>query len=80
MRGPAWQSHSTIGSITLARQSILPLACKILLNSQAILATKSVVEHPQVSKMLEGSKLAPTAQDTVLRGVADKMTIYQIPY
>ncbi|HET7375791.1 MAG TPA: adenylate/guanylate cyclase domain-containing protein [Anaerolineae bacterium] len=51
-----------------------------LADSQAILATKSVVEHPQVSKMLERSKLAPTAQDTVLRGVADKMTIYQIPY
>jgi class 3 adenylate cyclase len=51
-----------------------------LADSQAILATKSVVEHPQVSKMLEKSKLAPTAQDTILRGVADKMTIYQIPY
>jgi class 3 adenylate cyclase len=51
-----------------------------LADSQAILATKSVVEHPRVSKMLERSKLAPTAQDTVLRGVADKMTIYQIPY
>jgi class 3 adenylate cyclase len=51
-----------------------------LADSQAILATKSVVEHPQVSKLLERYKLAPTAQDTVLRGVADKMTIYQIPY
>lgn len=51
-----------------------------LADSQAILTTKSVVEHPQVSKMLERYKLAPTAQDTVLRGVADKMTIYQIPY
>ena len=51
-----------------------------LADSQAILATKSVVEHPQVSKLLEGSKLAPTARDTVLRGVADRMTIYQIPY
>ena len=51
-----------------------------LADSQAILATKSVVEHPQVSKLLEGSKLTPTARDTVLRGVADRMTIYQIPY
>lgn len=51
-----------------------------LADSQAILTTKSVVEHPQVSKMLERYKLAPTAHDTVLRGVADKMTIYQIPY
>ena len=51
-----------------------------LADSQAILATKSVVEHPQVSKLLEDSKLTPTARDTVLRGVADRMTIYQIPY
>jgi class 3 adenylate cyclase len=51
-----------------------------LADSQAILATKSVVEHPQVSKLLESSKLAPTARDTTLRGVADRMTVYQIPY
>ncbi len=51
-----------------------------LADSQAILATKPVVENPQVSKMLEVSKLAPTAQDATLRGVADKVTIYQIPY
>jgi class 3 adenylate cyclase len=51
-----------------------------LADAQAILATKSVVEYPQVSKMLEVSKLAPTAQDTTLRGVAGKMMIYQIPY
>jgi len=49
-------------------------------DSQAILVTKAVVENPQVSKMLETSKLAPTAQDAILRGVANKMTIYQIPY
>jgi class 3 adenylate cyclase len=51
-----------------------------LADSQAILATKSVVDHPGVSKLLEGSKLTPTAQDAVLRGVSDKMTIYQISY
>jgi class 3 adenylate cyclase len=50
-----------------------------LADSQAILATKSVVEYPQASKLLEGAKLAPTAQDAVLRGVAEKMTVYQIP-
>jgi len=31
-------------------------------DSQAILVTKPVVDNPQVSKMLEGSKLAPAAQ------------------
>ena len=51
-----------------------------LAGSQAILATKPVVDNPQVSKMLAQSKLAPTAQDASLRGVADKVTIYQIPY
>ena len=51
-----------------------------LADSRAILATKSVVDNPQVSKMLEDAKLAPAAQDATLRGVADKMTIFQIPY
>ncbi len=51
-----------------------------LADSQSILATKSVVENPQVAKILQASKLAPAAQDATLRGVADKMTIYQIPY
>ena len=51
-----------------------------LADSQAILVTKPVVDNPQVSKLLENSKLAPEAQHATLRGVADKMTIYQIPY
>lgn len=51
-----------------------------LADSQAILATKSVVDNPLVAKMLEESKLAPAAQDAQLRGVADKMTVFQIPY
>jgi class 3 adenylate cyclase len=51
-----------------------------LADSQAILVTKTVVENPQVAKILEASKLAPAAQHATLRGVADKMTIYQIPY
>jgi class 3 adenylate cyclase len=51
-----------------------------LADSQAILVTKAVVENAQVAKMLEVSKLTPAARDATLRGVADKMTIYQIPY
>jgi class 3 adenylate cyclase len=51
-----------------------------LADAQAILATKPVVDNPQVCKMLEQSRLAPTAQDASLRGVADKVTIYQIPF
>jgi class 3 adenylate cyclase len=51
-----------------------------LADSQAILATKPVVDNPLVCKMLEASELAPSAQHAALRGVADKVTIYQIPY
>ena len=50
-----------------------------LADSRAIIATRSVVENPQVSKMLEAGKLKPTEQEAALRGVADKMTVYQIP-
>ena len=51
-----------------------------LADSQAILATKPVIENPRVCKLLEESKLAPEAKQAALRGVADKMTIYQIPF
>jgi len=50
-----------------------------LADSRAIFATKSVVENPQVSTMLETNKLKPTEQHAALRGVAEKMTVYQIP-
>jgi class 3 adenylate cyclase len=50
-----------------------------LADSRVIFATKSVVENAQVSKMLEASKLELTEQHAALRGVADKMTVYQIP-
>jgi class 3 adenylate cyclase len=50
-----------------------------LADSRAIFATKSVVENLQVSKMLEANKLKLTEQDAALRGVADRMTVYQIP-
>jgi len=51
-----------------------------LADSQAILVTKPVMDNPLVGKMLETGKLVPAAQDAALRGVAEKMTIYQIPY
>src|SRR5262245_43506289 len=41
--------------------------------------TKSVVENAQVSKILEASKLRLTEQSAALRGVADKMAVFQIP-
>jgi len=45
----------------------------------AIFATKPVVEHPQVAKMLENGNHHPTEELAALRGVADKMAVFQIP-
>jgi class 3 adenylate cyclase len=50
-----------------------------LADSRAIYATKPVVEHPQVAKMLQSHNLSLTEQTAALRGVADRMTVYQIP-
>ena len=50
-----------------------------LADSRAIFATKSVVENSQVSKILEAGKLKLTEQSAALRGVADKMAVFQIP-
>ena len=50
-----------------------------LADSRAIFVTKSVVENSQVSKILEASKIKLTEQSAALRGVADKMTVFQIP-
>jgi len=50
-----------------------------LADARAIYATKPVVEHPQVAQILQSKNLAPTEQLAALRGVADKMAVYQIP-
>ena len=50
-----------------------------LAQSRAIFATQSVVKNSQVSKLLEKSRLELTEQTAALRGVADKMTVFQIP-
>jgi hypothetical protein len=46
---------------------------------RGVFATKSVVENSQVSKSLEAGKLRLTEQSAALRGVADKMAVFQIP-
>lgn len=68
-------SHSTTGWITVN------IAARVqnLAQSRAIFATQSVVKHSQVSKLLEESRLELTEQSAALRGVADKMTVFQIP-
>jgi class 3 adenylate cyclase len=50
-----------------------------LADSRAIFVTKSVVENSQVSKILGESKIKLTEQSAALRGVADRMTVFQIP-
>jgi class 3 adenylate cyclase len=50
-----------------------------LADERAIFVTKPVVQHPQVARMIEQNRLVPTEQLASLRGVSDKMTVYQIP-
>jgi len=50
-----------------------------LASSQAIFATKSVVEDTNSAKILKGSGLQPTMQRAALRGIADETTVYEIP-
>ena len=49
------------------------------MDERAIFATKPVVQHPQVAKLIEQQKLMPTEQLAALRGVSDKMAVFQIP-
>jgi class 3 adenylate cyclase len=50
-----------------------------LADSRAIFVTKSVVANSQVSKILAESKIKLTEQSAALRGVADRMSVFQIP-
>jgi class 3 adenylate cyclase len=47
--------------------------------SHSIFATKQVVENRQTTELLGAAKLTPVPQQTVLRGVADQYTVYEIP-
>jgi Family of unknown function (DUF5939)/Adenylate and Guanylate cyclase catalytic domain len=55
------------------------IAVQSLADSRAIFVTKSVVENSQVSKILAESKIKLTEQSAALRGVADRMSVFQIP-
>ncbi len=50
-----------------------------LADSRTILATRSVVTDPQASALLETSGLKPVSQPRALRGIADEMSVYEIP-
>jgi class 3 adenylate cyclase len=50
-----------------------------LADSRSILATGSVVTHPQASTLLKSSGLYPVSQSRALRGIADEVAVYEIP-
>lgn len=47
--------------------------------SQSILATASVVDHPQSTDLLERNGQKPMVQSQALRGVASEVAVYEIP-
>jgi class 3 adenylate cyclase len=50
-----------------------------LAKDRAIFATKSVVDDPAVARILQSNGLSTAEQLAALRGVADKMPVFQIP-
>jgi class 3 adenylate cyclase len=50
-----------------------------LADSRTILATGSVVTHPQASTLLQTSGLKPVSQRRALRGITDEVAVYEIP-
>jgi hypothetical protein len=47
--------------------------------SRSILATGSVVDHPQVSELLETDGIEAVARRLPLRGIAEELAVYEIP-
>ncbi|HZI82339.1 MAG TPA: adenylate/guanylate cyclase domain-containing protein [Casimicrobiaceae bacterium] len=47
--------------------------------SRSILATGSVVDHPQASRLLATGGVTPTARRLPLRGIAEDLAVYEIP-
>jgi class 3 adenylate cyclase len=47
--------------------------------TRSILATEQVIGNPQASALLKTSGLSPTPRRTALRGIADEMSVYEIP-
>jgi class 3 adenylate cyclase len=47
--------------------------------SRSIVATEQVVENAQASAVLGSNGLKPTLRHISLRGIADRMSIYEIP-
>jgi class 3 adenylate cyclase len=50
-----------------------------LADSHAIFASGSVVEHPEAARLLRSANLQPAARSAALRGIANELTVYEIP-
>jgi class 3 adenylate cyclase len=50
-----------------------------LSTSQEIHATAPVIEAPEVAGILERQSIKPIQKHAALRGIADKMVVYEIP-
>ena len=50
-----------------------------LCQSRSIFATKPVVEEPQAARLLSSMGVTPQPQRANLRGIADALTVYEIP-
>jgi class 3 adenylate cyclase len=47
--------------------------------THSILATGSVVDHPQSTELLQTDGIRPTSRRLPLRGIADEVAVYEIP-
>jgi class 3 adenylate cyclase len=47
--------------------------------SRAIFATQPIIEHPQASRLLARAKISPLMQRAALKGIAEAVTVYEIP-
>jgi class 3 adenylate cyclase len=47
--------------------------------SRSILATGAVIDHPQVSLLLQTDGITPTARRLPVRGIAEELVVYDIP-
>ena len=47
--------------------------------SRSILATGAVIDHPQVSLLLQTDGIRPTARRLPVRGIAEELVVYDIP-
>ena len=50
-----------------------------LADSKSFFATEPVVQHPEAARMLSEAGLKPVPQRALLRGIADELTVYEIP-